>query len=160
MLSLDCISFHSCGLTCTLMAHHGCWVSMVSSSLTPAPPPVHLQLSVSSQREHFLLGLLSDPGSWYCPQGPCCVYGRQAGPSQPSSWPLSVRESSDFPCPTLLFLPLSPRLLHRHSGPCLATFFLMSFTSNGWDAICAQCSLPALLSLSLRAGTFSVLITG
>lgn len=34
MLSLDCISFHSCGLTCTLMAHHGCWVSTVSSSLS------------------------------------------------------------------------------------------------------------------------------
>lgn len=158
MVSLDCTSFHSCGLTCTLMAHHGCWVSMVSSSLIPPPhTPVHLQLSVSSQREHFLLGLLSDPGFCYCPQGPCSVYDRQAGPSQPSSWPLSVTESSDFPCSTLLFL--SPRLL-RHSGPGLATCFLMSFTSNGWIAICAQYSLPTLLSLSLRAGTFSVLITG
>lgn len=158
MLSLDCISFHSCGLTCTLMAHHGCWVSMVSSSLTPPHQSTYSSQSVARESTSSSASFLTQaPGTG--PRGHVVsTAGRQALPSLPAGH--SQSESSDFPCPTLLFLPLSPRLLHRHSGPCLATFFLMSFTSNEWDAICAQCSLPALLSLFSRAGTFSVLITG
>lgn len=132
--------------------------------LQPYPPPPHThQSTYSSQsvaRESTSSSasfLTQAPGT--APRGHVVsMAGRQALPSLPAGH--SQSESSDFPCPTLLFLPRSPRLLHRHSGPCLATFFLTSFISNGWDAICAQCSLPALLSLSSRAGTFSVLITG
>lgn len=99
--------------------HSSPWVLGSGLSL-PYCPPCSSSQSVARGREAFSSASLLT-------QGPCYVCGRPGLPSLPAGHSEPV--SSESPCSTLLFLPLLPRLLCQ-VGPCLAGYFLMSFTSN------------------------------